>query len=127
MERAYKAYAKVNGGAGPTPLATADGGADALFRPMLRLMPAAPANYTWSYGQHAADGSVWDGLHYFCLSSAAPADLGIWRGMIRAKQAFSAEQLFMGNSCGATTNLSEPTTYPASVSVTYFVTATAAD
>lgn len=127
LERSYKAYAKVNGGVGPTVLAESDGGFGTQFRPLVKLIPPAPAGYSWSYGQHPSDGSIWAGLHYFCLSSGTAAELGTWRGLIRARPAFSAEQYFLGNSCDAVANIAEPSSYPAPVSVTYFVTATAAD
>lgn len=122
VERAYKALARSNGGVPPAPTAAPDGGFAAHFGPLLRLAPVAPRGFSWSYHQFPMDGSMWAGLNYVCLTSAQPGDLGEWMGFRKAMPVFSSDQLFLGSGCGSTASAALPSTYPASVAVTYFLT-----
>lgn len=122
VERAYKAITRVNSGIAPATTADPDGGFVANFQPTLRLLPAAPVGYSWSYHQHPADGSQWDSLHYFCLTSSEPARLAEWKGFARMKALYSEEQFVMSDTCGSTVNQAEPAELPAPLAATFFVT-----
>lgn len=122
LERAYKADARNNGGAPAEVTADEDGGLEANFRAVLRLIPSAPTGFQWSYHQRPMDGSIWEGLHYFCLSTDGGASDGEWRGLKRLENLYSSEQYIVADSCGASAPSAVPESLPAPVSVTFYVT-----
>jgi hypothetical protein len=119
LEQAYDVLTRANNGDVPVVQGGPDGGFSALFLPTLRLAPAAPTNFRWVYGQHAADGSPKAGMNYFCLHSNG-ADEGAWRGIQRARAAFSSDQYFVSSACDSLEN-STPSSYPSPAAVTFFV------
>ncbi len=122
LEKTYKAVTRANLGIAPAVTTAADGGFASNFQSVLLLPPAPPPGFSWSYGQHALDGSTWSGLHYFCLSQTGPADIADWKGFARAKQMFSSEQYVINASCGETVNMAEPVSFPADLALTFYVT-----
>lgn len=122
LEKGYKAATRTSAGVAPTATGTGDGGFDANFRPVLGLLPRAPGAFTWSYHQHPADSSAWAGLNYFCLTSTEDGSEGEWHGFKRAGAVFSAEQYVVSDTCGDTTSAALPSSYPAPLALTFFVT-----
>lgn len=123
LEQAYDIAARANNGTPPARTLSPDGGYEENFRPILRLMPKAPGNSVWVYGQHPADGGLYANMHYFCLKATGTgADEPLWRGVNRAKGAFSDEQAFISNEdCDRLSSVSLPSVYPAPLFLTYFV------
>ena len=105
-----------------------------MSRQYFPFMPRSPAGYAWTYGytsqaaleSDAYQGNASGGLYWFCLYpiSAGGAE-GIYRGVKRAQQFFPQSQFYTGPngavSCGHPLNSSVPVTYPATISVTFFV------
>jgi hypothetical protein len=124
LERAFQLYAKAHG---DVPAAVIggdyDGGASANFAPFLGFMPAAMPGYRWVYGNAGSGASgAYQNAYYFCLTpqSGGLASEGKVRGAQRAQQYLSEEQAFVAPGCGATSNYGY-SSYPANMSVTYFV------
>lgn len=122
VEKAYKAAARNNAGIPPAATGTGDGGFEAAFRPVLGLLPNAPRDFSWSYHVHPMDGTTWEGLNYVCLTSSEDASEGAWMGFKRAGALFSSEQYVLSDSCGDTTNSALPSSYPAPLALTFYVT-----
>jgi len=123
LERGYKTLARDNAGVPPAVTADTDGGFETNFRPLLRLLPNAPEGYSWSYHQRPMDGSLWEGLNYFCLSApAGGATIAEWKGVKRATALYSSEQAVVSDVCGASVNAATPTGFPAPFALTFYVT-----
>lgn len=123
VEQAYDVVTRAANGVPPAVGAGADGGFAANFQPVLKLMPAAPAGFSWRYGQATVGEGSWANLHYFCLEFTGDeegAGEGAWRGMQRVSALYSPQQLVLGNSCGDTAAYI-PSSYPAPLAVTLFV------
>lgn len=120
LELAHYLATRAAAGVEPSPTAEADGGLVTNFAPYYTFLPRAPINYTWKYGYNATKG-----LNWVCLYSATGGQKADWMAFSRLKTHFSAEQYFVhtGGSaaCGSDTNAIEPTEYPASFSVTFFL------
>lgn len=123
FETAYYRYGAANAGIMPVPTLAADGGLS-QFRSPIRyhaFLPQAPEGFAWKYGQN--------GDHYVCLypkSGAASMHMDVYKAVIRLKRLLPAEQLVIHEgdelSCGTAAGLaSEPATFPANLSVTYFL------
>lgn len=124
VEQVYDVASRAQDGVPPSVTAQPDGGFSAAFLPYLRITPPTPAGYTWSYGLHAVDTSQWSGLNYFCLSPAAgtsSAGAGKVRGVLRAKQMFSSDQLFLSSRCGDTVNEGTAAEQGENLHITFFV------
>lgn len=129
LERSYELTLRAaNGIAPPVTGSSADGGLMAGFGSVLRFAPAAPAGYRWKYGQRTTpDGSLYEGLHYFCLepsSESAGLEKGIYQGVVRAVAVYSPEQAILAEECGATSRMEAPSEFPSQAKVTLFVTYT---
>jgi hypothetical protein len=135
LERAFDLRAHDNAGAAPpVDSSRQDGGLAPYFQNYFPFMPRPPAGYAWTYGytsqaaleSDAYQGNASGGLYWFCLYpiSAGGAE-GIYRGVKRAQQFFPQSQFYTGPngavSCGHPLNSSVPVTYPATISVTFFV------
>jgi len=88
-----------------------------VLTPQYVFLPAAPSGLSWSYASGAAYGSVTG--NYFCLS-------GTWnkaeyQAAVDAAHWFSSQAYFLNSSCGATSNASAPTSWPASAAITFWV------
>ena len=122
LEQTYDVLTRAAGGTPPAVQGGSDGGFRSLFLPTLKFAPAAPAGYTWVYGQHANDGSRYANLNYFCLSPLGSTSEGVGRGIYRAAGVFSADQMFINSGCGATSTLGQPGNWKGiSRAVTFYV------
>jgi hypothetical protein len=121
LESAYIMATRAADGVPPVVTIEADGGLATNFMGLLRFTPAAPSNYTWVYGIHANDGTRYANLNYFCMQWSSNTGLvgGLSAGLERAQSVFSADQFFIGPTCGAITNTAETTGAPSTV--TYYV------
>lgn len=89
-----------------------------VLTPQYVFLPAVPGkNLQWSYASGATYGGTTG--NYFCLS-------GTWtqaqyQGALAAAQWFSPQAYFINSGCGATSNASAPSSWPASGAVTFWV------
>lgn len=88
-----------------------------VLTPQYVFLPVAPSGLSWSYVSGATYGSSTG--NYFCLSGTwnqaeyqAATDAAHW---------FSSQAYFMNSTCGATSNASAPTSWPASAAITFWV------
>lgn len=123
LDQAYDVAARAANGVPPSVTADPDGGFVLNFRPVMRLLPAAPQNTVWVYGQHPVDATPYSGMHYFCLktTTGGGGDEALWRGVNRARGTFSSDQAYLNSACGAISSVSLPTTFPAPLALTFFV------
>jgi hypothetical protein len=126
LEQAYDATVRAANGTAPAVTGDADGGLMAQFGAVLKFQPAAPAGFTWTYGQHANDGTRYAGLNYFCLRPVVQAadqgaGEGVYKGLQRARSIYSPDQVVISAACDATADSGLPTAYPTPVYVTMFV------
>lgn len=122
LEQAYDVMTRAAGGTPPAVQAVADGGFRSNFVPTLKFAPAAPTGFTWVYGQHANDGTLYANLNYFCLVPTGQISDGVGRGVYRAAGVFSTDQLFINTTCGATSSIGQPASFAgASRVVTFYV------
>lgn len=85
----------------------------AQLTPSYLFYPRAPKNFTWSYAQQGSG-------YYFCLSGQASAVQ--YQAYANLFQSLSPQQYFIStDSCGALANSPQPSVWPASVYVTYWV------
>lgn len=125
LERAFKLYAKAHSDT-PAPVigGDVDGGLAANFRPFLGFVPSAVPGYHWVYGGTGdAAPAGYQNTFYFCMapvSAGVLASEGKVRGAQRALQYLSDEQAFVAPACGTPGNAGY-TSFPAEMSVTYFV------
>lgn len=128
LESSFNVAVKNNNGVTPAPTTAADGGLMANFGNYLKFVPVAPVGYTWVYGQHAADASSYSSLAYFCLQPTATstgATEGVYRGMVEAKDGYSATQVFINSAgCDQPANSAAPSSYPFKGYMTMYVTYT---
>lgn len=125
LEQAFDIATAANSGTAPTVTAAADGGLSTNFLSIIKFTPAAPSGYQWVYGQHANDGTYYANMYYFCLkpvSGGIGATQGIYRGLLNAMSIFSTTQVFVNSGCGASANAAAPTSWPAALSLTMYVT-----
>lgn len=123
LEQAYDVATRAANGTPPAirPLES-DMGFESIFQPVMKLLPGTPANTTWLYGQRPADGTPYANMHYFCLlADEAGADQALWKGVWRAASTFSAQQVFLSDTCGAIASVSVPSSYPAPLALTLYV------
>lgn len=78
-----------------------DGGLSAHFRPVLKLLPGAPAGMSWRYAMHPVDNSDWSGWGYFCLEANAPVTAADWLALRQVTATLSPGWAYLGTSCGA--------------------------
>jgi hypothetical protein len=123
LEQAFDIATSANSGTPPTVTAAADGGLATNFLSIIKFTPAAPQGYQWIYGQHANDGSRYANMYYFCLSptAGAQATQGIYRGIQRSMSIFPADEVYVNTGCGATVDYATPTSFPASMALTMYV------
>jgi len=124
LERAYNVATILGNGTPPAPTTEADGGFQSLFEPIVKLLPAAPPGFEWSYGRYTGTEQPWAGLDYFCLTytaSGGRAEQGAWTGALRASTIFSPQQYILGSACGKTVSQSLPSSYPQPLAITFFV------
>lgn len=123
LEQAYIVTTRLgNGDAPAVDTELRDGGLWNSFGAVLGLPVAAPTGFEWVYGQHGEDDSIYSGMHYFCLKSTAPISDGVYRGVLRAKAIYGADQAFFSSHCGATTEAMRTSRTPNSGALTIFVT-----
>jgi hypothetical protein len=121
LERAYRLKTRANGGVPAAPTGAEDGGLAAHFVNYYGFLPRPPGGYAWRYGYNATYN-----LNWFCLYPVgAGATRAVFEGMRRAATSFSAEQFYLHagdvNACGTPAAQPEPASFPALVSVTFFV------
>jgi hypothetical protein len=125
LEQAFDIATRANSGTSPVVTTDSDGGLAANFLPIVKFTPAAPAGFRWVYGQHANDGTRYVGMYYFCMlpvSGNSGASQGVYRGVLRSMTIFPSDQAFVNTGCGAVTNYATPTTFPANMALTLYVT-----
>lgn len=120
VEQGYDVAARLNDGVPLEPTAAPDGGFSSLYTPVLKILPAPPLGFTWSYGKNTAGVAPWNGLHWFCLKTS-DVNEGSWRGLRRLRAVYSPEQLVMATSCGATSNISLQGEAPSELALTLYV------
>ncbi len=112
LQTGYNNYVAATGST-PT---TANWGS--VLTPQYVFLPATPGgNLQWSYASGATYGSTTG--NYFCLS-------GTWteaqyRGALSAANWFSPQAYFISSGCGATSNATTPSSWPATAAVTFWV------
>lgn len=121
LERAYHLKTRVNGGTPDAPTTDPDGGLAQHFVHYYGFLPRPPAGYDWRYGYDAGLN-----LNWFCLyPTGAGASRGVFEGMKRAATSFSVEQFYLHaggvSSCGSTAAQPAPSSFPALVTITFFV------
>lgn len=79
--------------------------AEAVYGPVLRLMPAAPEGFVWVYGRQTNEGSSYTGRDYICALSQAPKD-GQRAGLIRAQALLAESDVEVGHVCGSNSSAS---------------------
>lgn len=88
-----------------------------VLTPAYTFMPRTPTNTQWNYGHSTG--------YYFCLSpvgNAAVVTQAQYTGLLLFMQKVSSQQAFIGQTgCGATVNGARPSTWPAKVYLTYWV------
>lgn len=114
LESAYVSYKAAT----TTDLAPSTWMAD--LTPKYVFIPRTPEGMTWSYNIQSGVISPAVPGNYFCLSGIISK--AQWDGLNRLNKIFSSQQYFQNTTCGSTTNISEPTSWPASVAMTYWVT-----
>lgn len=118
VEQAFDLLAHANQGVPPAPTADADGGFEAHFQPVMKLLPAVPGGFSWSYGQKGSGQGLWTDMHYVCLSSNT-VNKAAWIGINRALAQFSTQQAIVSDTCGATSSVNEPPT--TTLAVTFYL------
>jgi hypothetical protein len=123
LEQAFDIATSANSGTSPTVTAAADGGLATNFLSIIKFTPAAPKGYQWVYGQHANDGTRYASMYYFCLTPTAgsQATQGVFRGVQRSMSIFPVDQVYVNSTCGATANYGAPSTFPAAMALTMYV------
>lgn len=122
FERGFYRYGAANAGVMPEPTEVADGGLIQFQSPErhLTFLPAAPIGFQWTYG-HSSDYFVC--LH--AIDGTRPMREGLYYGVKRLRKLLPDDQLIISagaNSCGAVVDVSSgPVTFPAPLSVTYFL------
>ncbi|MHB1666044.1 hypothetical protein [Thiomonas sp.] len=112
LQNGYNAYVAATGSV-PT---TANW--SSVLTPQYVFLPAAPLNTSWAYTAGAPYSGSATG-NYFCLSGTM--NQAQYTGMINAARQFSPQAFFYGSACGATSDAATPTTWPATVAVTFWV------
>ena len=121
LEQAYDIATRGANGVPPAVEATPDGGFDAIFRPIMQLLPGSPGETSWVYGLNETAG-LYSGKNYFCLKTTGTGgDEALWRGINRARATFSAEQAFLNADCGAGASVPLPSSYPTPLALTFYV------
>lgn len=108
IEQAYDVLTRAAEGVPPDTDMGADGGFSRVFQPVLQFMPAAPRGYSWRYGQHVDDGSMYSNMHFVCLAANGGTTEGPGRGLYRAVATFSPDQAVINTGCGATSSVAPP-------------------
>ena len=113
LDLGYDAYKAANS---DTPI-TVNASWSSSLSPSYIFLPAAPINLSWDY---ASDGGTG---RFFCLHGSYTKDQ--FKGFKRASRMFSPAALFVRNSCSETarSNIADPSTFPASLSINYWVDA----
>lgn len=123
LEQAFTAITQLSNGTPPPVVeGSIDGGLWNNFGSALGLPPAAPNGFTWRYGQHKLDDSLYSGMHYFCLHSTEPLNEGSYRGVLRAKAIYGADQAFFSPMCGLATEMHRGMHAPNQGALTIYVT-----
>lgn len=123
LEQGYDLVVRSADGAAPAVSGSADGGLMASFGSVLKFQPAAPVGFDWVYGKNTVTGSRYEGLNYFCLKpkgTAGPGE-GIGRGLMRAKAVYSADQVVVNSTCGASSSAVSEDGFPNAVALTLYV------
>lgn len=107
-DSAWTSYKKAMG----SPPSTATWAAD--LTPSYIFAPQAPSGFTWSYGTNGSGG------YWFCLGNASANKTG-YLALNRLTTLYSAQRYFVNNSCGATSNMAAPGSYPTAVRATYWM------
>lgn len=121
LEQAFKARHVAVGTPAPD-TGQPDGGLGTYFGPYLDFVPKAPDGYYWVYGQRLV--APLD--YFFCLApiGSGTAREGDWRGFLRGRQLFPADQYVIHGSglggCGTVVN-STSSTPIAAAAITFFV------
>ena len=90
-----------------------------VLTPQYGFMPNAIANTSWSYENDSSGQN-------FCLVGSVTESQ--YKGIEDVKSTFSSQAYFVSSTCGVTENFSEgsqpsiPTTFPATVAATYWLT-----
>lgn len=118
FQRAYQALTAEAEGTPPE----ATGGAvdaSAVFGPLLRIAPAAPAGFQWVYAQHPADSSARAGQFYVCAFSMT-AGRGAWDAL-RQTAGTAGPDAVLGYECGEA--VADPIQeFPATAALTLYLT-----
>jgi hypothetical protein len=119
LERAYDLASAANADVPPAPTGASDGGLSQLMRAQYGFLPKAPANTTWTYGRQSAAGTF-SGMDYICLSGMS-VDYPEYVGLKRYANTVGPNEVVLSNACGATSSVGEPSSYPATVALTYYM------
>lgn len=97
-----------------------DGGAASMAAAFSEFEPPALKGFTWVYGQHPVDNSVYSGRYYFCMEPisgefVSPSALS---AVVAAYGSFTGSDYVYNTSCGALT--SNPNVSSAAVHLTYY-------
>lgn len=101
LEKSYIALARQMDGNVPDPTLAEDGGLSAIFSATYKFAPKALPGYAWVYAKHPVDGSLYSGLHYFCLkpnNPANPMSEGVYKGLSHVAAKYPTTQLIISNS-----------------------------
>lgn len=102
----------------PAPLADADGGLNALFGAHYKFLPQVVDQGQWAYGEGTVNSQTYG---YICLAGASISE-GTYVALKRLQGTLPQGQFVLGNACGATTDVAEPTTFPATIRPTLYIT-----
>lgn len=106
FQRGYQVLTEQAEGIPPAAqLEAQDGGLEAHFRPLLRLMPAAPQGYKWSYARQNAGAPAWADADYVCLSPSGSTVQGASHGAWSASHFFEPGRYVLNTYCGAAESL----------------------
>lgn len=105
LQRSYQHLVSAQEGYAPPVTAAPDGGFSEVFSPLLKLLPATPPGFAWSYHRYPDDASPWAGMNYVCLKGDGPSSRVSFRGLVNASSGFHPGRYFVSEACGSTASL----------------------
>lgn len=104
IQRSYQHLVATQAGLAPNTTQDADGGFAVVFAPLLKLLPATPPGFQWSYHRYPDDASPWAGMNYVCLRGEGATARASFKGLVNATADFHPGRYFVAEQCGATSS-----------------------